>query len=247
VLRGAGQYHGTLAVKICQRKNDSVREGLFPRLGCPSSPGSSHDVVAWLKAYLRRFGLTRHPACNRGFRDRERCPVRPPVFCMTAREGAVTVVRRTPCSRQLISDALTDALSAIGIDAAQFSGVSARKGGLSTVIEAGLPECRDAFLSKRARAVQGCSGLHGPGQPYAPARHLESLPPLTTPRESAAGASRERGRTGPRSSPAPLPLHGFGSLDPGRRMHGVLNTWLHTACLNPDQSSGYSFLILVGS
>ena len=59
---------------------------------------------------------------------------------MTAREGAITVICRNPCSRQLISDALAKAVATVGVDAAQFSGISARKGGLSTAIEAGVPE-----------------------------------------------------------------------------------------------------------
>jgi hypothetical protein len=50
LLRGAGQYHNTLAVKICKRKNDTIRKGVFPRVGRPFLPGYSHDMVAWMKA-----------------------------------------------------------------------------------------------------------------------------------------------------------------------------------------------------
>ena len=59
---------------------------------------------------------------------------------MTALEGAVTLIRRTACSRQLMSEALAKAVALVGVDAAMFSGISARKGGLSTAIEAGVPE-----------------------------------------------------------------------------------------------------------
>ena len=77
-----------------------------------------------------------------------------------------------------------------------------------------------AFLSKRAWAVQGSSGLHGPRQPHVPVRHLESLPPLTTSQEREApragsGPEGGGGCVGPWNSPAPLPLH------------GVLNTLHH--------------------
>jgi hypothetical protein len=85
---------------------------------------------------------------------------------MTARQGAVTAVSRTPCSRQLISqvDALTDAISAIGIDAAQFSGISARKGCLSTAIEAGVPEWVLFFQSGhgQSKAARAYMALDSP-------------------------------------------------------------------------------------
>jgi hypothetical protein len=111
--QGYGHYHDTMAVKICKRKNDAISKGLFPRIGRPKKPGSTHDVVAWLHANLARFGLSRHDACTRSFRDRDRCPVCLPVFCMTAREGAVTLIRRVACSRQLVSEALSKAVASV--------------------------------------------------------------------------------------------------------------------------------------
>jgi hypothetical protein len=163
-LRGAGQYHGTMAIKICKRKNDAIRKGLFPRIGRPKEPGSTNDVVAWLRTYLAHFGLNRHGACTRSFRDRERCPVCPPVFCMTAREGRVTVIRKTACSRQLISDAITQTVATVGVDADMFSGISARKGGLSTAIEAGVPEWVLFFQSGhgQSKAARAYMALDSP-------------------------------------------------------------------------------------
>ena len=86
------------------------------------------------------------------------------IYVAAIAEGAVTVVRRTPCSRQLISDALTDAISAISIDAAQFSGISARKGGLSTAIEAGVPEWVLFFQSGhgQSKAARAYMALDSP-------------------------------------------------------------------------------------
>ena len=101
---------------------------MFPLIGRPKKLGSTHDVVAWLRDYLTRFGLVRHEACTRSFLDSERCLVCPPVFCMTALEGAVTLIRRTACSLQLMSEALAKAVASVGVDAEMFSGISARKG-----------------------------------------------------------------------------------------------------------------------
>ena len=163
-LRCNGQYYSTMAIKICKWKNDSIRKGLFPRIGRPRQPGSAHDVVAWLRAYLLRFGLSRHGSCPRALRDRERCPVCPPVFCMTARQGKVTVLRKTPCSRQLMSEAITHAVAMAGIDTELFSGISARKGGLSTAIEAGVPEWVLFFQSGhgQSKAARAYMALDSP-------------------------------------------------------------------------------------
>ena len=43
-------------------------------------------------------------------------------------------------SRQMVSDAIRNAVASVGCTGARFSGISARKGGLSTAIEAGVPE-----------------------------------------------------------------------------------------------------------
>jgi hypothetical protein len=39
-----------------------------------------------------------------------------------------------------MSDTIAQTVATVGVDAAIFSGISARKGGLSTTIEAGVPE-----------------------------------------------------------------------------------------------------------
>ena len=165
-LRGDGRYYSTMAVKICKRKNDAIRKGLFSRIGRPKKPGSTHDVVAWLRDYLTRFGLSRHDACTRSFRDRERCPMCPPVFCMTAREGAVTLIRRTACSRQLMSEALAKAVASVGADTEMFCCISESKGYLSTTIEleAGVPEWVLIFQSchGQSKAASAYMALESP-------------------------------------------------------------------------------------
>jgi hypothetical protein len=50
-----------------------------------------------------------------------------------------TVICKEPCSRQM-SDAIAQSVTAVGINADQFSGISTRKGRLLTAMEAGVPE-----------------------------------------------------------------------------------------------------------
>jgi hypothetical protein len=116
-----------MAIKICKRKNYAISKGLFPSTGRPKQPGSTNDVVAWLSTYLAHFGLSRHGACTHSFRNRERCPVCTLVFCMTEREGRVTVIHKTACSRQLMSNAFAQAVAPFSgsnshsVDCAGFS------------------------------------------------------------------------------------------------------------------------------
>ena len=139
-LRGTAGYEGTAAIRIRKRKNDSIRKGLFPRLGKARRANTTFDLVAWLRVYMWKFKLSKHPDCVRPFQDRERCPLCPPVFAKAARRGGATVVTDTPCSRQNLGQAIVRALEYIGVCPEAFSGISARKGGLSTAIEAGVPE-----------------------------------------------------------------------------------------------------------
>ena len=139
-LRGSPGYEGTAAIRIRKRKNDTLRKGLFPRLGRARRQGTMFDVVAWLQIYMWRFELTCHPECDRDANDRERCPRCPPLFVQTARRGKTTKLTARPCSRQNLGQAMVRALGYIQVNTTAFSGISARKGGLSTAIEAGVPE-----------------------------------------------------------------------------------------------------------
>ena len=136
--RGLADFRGTAAIRISKRKNDTLRKGLFPRIGRACNP--TFDIVAWLRAYQLRFGLQRAATCRRGTADRDRCDQCPPLFVLTSRQGRATLVTHQQCSRQHVSDAIRQAIDLVGAPTDGFSGISARKGGLSTAIEAGVPE-----------------------------------------------------------------------------------------------------------
>ena len=140
VLRGTPGFEGTAAIKIRKRKNDVLRKGLFPRIGKALQEDTAFDLVAWLRSYLQQFDLLPHPECRRSFSDRDQCMLCPPVFVKALRRGTVTSPSRTACSRQNMSQNIVRALGYISVSPIGFSGISARKGGLSTAIEAGVPE-----------------------------------------------------------------------------------------------------------
>jgi len=54
--------------------------------------------------------------------------------------GNVARVTMEPCSPQMASDAIRRMAKQAGADPARYSGVSARKGGLSTAVQAGVEE-----------------------------------------------------------------------------------------------------------
>ncbi len=115
-LRESGsRLEGTCSVHIDRRKNDTLRMG------------------------LRVAGLTVHAS---GLRQAGVAGgSMPPLFPLTRfAQGGVMVVTDRPCSRQQASDWIPWAVSQAGGDSNRFSGTFARKGCISTAIEAGVDE-----------------------------------------------------------------------------------------------------------
>jgi hypothetical protein len=166
---GVPGFEGTCSLHIVRRKNDTQRKGHWPAMG--RSRDRTVDIVQQLKMWLRMAGLAPHADCAKRLRPAARCAC-PPLFPLTrCGPGGVTVVTERPCSRQQASDMIRWAVAQAGCDAARFSGISARKGGISIAIEAGVPE---AILY-----LQSGHGLALPARAYmhlqTPARLLETF------------------------------------------------------------------------
>jgi hypothetical protein len=69
----------------------------------------------------------------------QRCPLCPPMFPQTSRDGRGFVTDCIPSSSDL-SNMIVDGLRQVGFNTTLFSGISASRGGLSTAIEARVPE-----------------------------------------------------------------------------------------------------------
>ena len=138
--RAGGRYRtGTAALNVLRRKNDQIRKGHHPRLG--RAEDSALDVVHQLKAYLKAAGLARHGRCSKGRSPHARCDFCPPLFPRAVRvAGGGWTLHGEESSASAFSDMIPRALERVGVDASGFSGVCARRGGITTAIEAGVPE-----------------------------------------------------------------------------------------------------------
>ena len=134
---GYTRFRGGAAVNVKIRKNDQFRQGHQPRLGVARNP--DFDVIDQLLAFQREAGLSVHPECAKRRHPERRCPLCPPMFPRSAGTGFGFVTDRPPSSSDL-SRMIVDGLRQVGFDTSLFSGISARRGGLSTAIEAGVPE-----------------------------------------------------------------------------------------------------------
>jgi hypothetical protein len=156
---GIPGFEGTCSVHIDRRKNDTVRKGHYPALGRSKDPAL--DIVAQLRTWLRVAGLAVHSACAKRARPAARCPVCPPLFPLTrCAPGGVTVATDRPCSRQQASDWIRWAVSQAGGDSSRFSGISARKGGISTAIEAKVDEAILYLQSGHGQALPARAYMH---------------------------------------------------------------------------------------
>lgn len=136
---GIPGFEGTAAVHIGRRKNDCERKGHHPAIGRSRDPVL--DLVHQLLIWLAQNGLVVSPLCRKRADPAARCPHCFPLFSRLGngpRCDATTTNR--PISASMFGDALRRALGSCGADTARFSGISARKGGLTTAITAGVTE-----------------------------------------------------------------------------------------------------------
>jgi hypothetical protein len=102
-----------------------------------------------------------HRACAKRAWLAARCPVCPPLFPLTrCAQGGVTVVTDRQCSREQASDWIRWAISQAGGDSNRFSGISARKGCISTAIEAGVDETILYLQSRHGQSLPARAYMH---------------------------------------------------------------------------------------
>ena len=136
--RGAS-YHGSAALNIMCRKNDQIRKGLHPRLGRTADPAL--DEISLVLAYLTRLGINTAACCSKPARPHARCPECFPLFPLFRRVkgGSLSQGKGAP-SASVFSGMILSGLELAGADRSQYSGVSARRGCITTAAEAGVPE-----------------------------------------------------------------------------------------------------------
>ena len=135
--RHGAAYHGSAALNIMCRKNDQNRKGHHPRLGRAADPAL--DVVSLVLAYHTRLGTTAAAGCSKLARPHARCPECFPLFPLFRRVKGGSLSPGTP-SATALSGMILSGLELAGADRSQYSGVSARRGCITTATEAGVPE-----------------------------------------------------------------------------------------------------------
>jgi hypothetical protein len=130
------------------------------------------DVVAQLRSWLEFAGLDVHPSCSKRTRPPAACKLCQQLFPLSHRtKGGVTVASRRPCTRQKASDWICWAVKQAGGDSSRFSGISARKGGISTAIEARVDQTILYLQSGHGGALPAREYM----QIASPARFLETF------------------------------------------------------------------------
>ena len=88
---------------------------------------------------MQAVGTGPRPGCTKRAEPQCPCPVCPPLFPRSVDRGRSFDLSRLPTADEA-SAMVVRALGHVGFNTALFSGISARRGGLSTAIEAGVPE-----------------------------------------------------------------------------------------------------------
>ena len=130
-------WAGGAALNVAIRKNDQFKQGHQPRLGVPRDPRL--HIVKQLLAFMRAVGNGPRPGCTKRAEPQCPCPVCPPLFPRSVDRVRSFDLSRLPTADEA-SAMVVRALGHVGYNTALFSGISARRGGLSTAIEAGVPE-----------------------------------------------------------------------------------------------------------
>ena len=134
---GYAQFEGGCTLNVKKMKNDQHRKGCHKRFGRSRDPDL--DVVDQLKAWVRELGLEPRHGCTKRQNPSEACRVCPPLLPRSLPGKIGFDLTRRP-SADYIGAMIVRAVGLVGMNTQFFSGICARKGGLSTAIEHGVPE-----------------------------------------------------------------------------------------------------------
>ena len=134
---GYSRFRGGAALNVKVQKNDQFRQGHQPRMGVARDPRL--DAIQQLLAIIRLLRLEPRPGCTKRADPSSHCPTCPPLFPRWSVRAGRFDLSRQPSSED-VSASIVRGLAHVGFDTSLFSGISARRGGLSTAIEAGVPE-----------------------------------------------------------------------------------------------------------
>ena len=139
IVGGWSEFRHGAAYNIKVRKNDNFRHGHQARVGLPKD--GRFDLLGQTREATRLLGTQPRPDCDQRFTANRSvpCSVCAPLFPRRIKKGTEFDLSRHATSPE-ISAMIVAGLKDVGFNTEGFSGISARRGGLSTAIEAGVPE-----------------------------------------------------------------------------------------------------------
>jgi integrase len=156
---------GILAIRVKMRKNDQKRAGLWPRIGSPTD--ARYDIAGLLREWLRRTGLQIEPACEKSRFPRSACRVCGRLFSRLRGDGVSVFPlghRMHGVTPHTVRDAVFASLGRAGFPTAEFSGISMRRGGLTTALVGGVPS--DLYELQSGHASSAWKAYVHPGQEH---------------------------------------------------------------------------------
>ncbi len=151
---GWAEFRGGAAYSIKLRKNDQQRHGHQARVGVPKD--KRFDLLWQTREAIRLLRTQPGPNCARRFDRAVPCTSCPPLFPRKIKKGSEFDLTRQATSPE-ISAMIISGLAHVGFNTTYFSGISARRGGLSTAIEAGVPK---SILWMQLGHVQDVAARH---------------------------------------------------------------------------------------
>ena len=97
------------------------------------------DLLGQTREAILLLGMEPGPNCEARFDSKTQCRYCPPLFPRRVKKGSEFDLKRHATSPE-ISAMIIAGLAAVVFNTTGFSGISARRGGLFTAIEGGVPE-----------------------------------------------------------------------------------------------------------
>ena len=124
----SSRFRGCAAFRIRKRKQDTRRRGLYPRMFRGTI--SRMCTIRRIETMMRRNEGKISEQCTKVANPAARCPYCPPLFCSNRRKDG----EYQKLGRSQVTEAVKTAYRLIGLDPCRFSGISMRKGGISTAV-----------------------------------------------------------------------------------------------------------------
>jgi len=154
---------GVLAVRVKRRKNDQKRAGLWPRIAHAAKP--EFDVVALLRVWLSRARLEVATNCEKSHHPRSPCRSCGRLFSriMGCGEKIFPIGHHMHgATANTVRDAVRSSLERANYNVEEFSGISMRRGGLTTALAGGVPS--DLYELQSGHSSSAWKSYVRPGQ-----------------------------------------------------------------------------------